>query len=418
MGGLITKVFTTRPNYISDLNRNKGDIGRLVTVGTPTQGSELAAYLADHVSQPLIPKPISELFGALTVGNLLERAGMTVNCGEPKCAIQSLRPGSSELAIAAGSNLASFGVRGLAPESSNVESALNALLATFSNTTIDGLLGSSHDTIVSLTSQNSSATSQINVEAVHAETPLNWLYGLGGMGVPVETTAEVSLDAINCHLYKKTCSTLGVVRTSYIGKDTVLSNQFLSLDLSTRVKIPQTALIFSPDLPDEIGVASTINTRVSTADGQVEGIYYTNGEFGLKFLTGQNLLGVDLTSEPLVKIYGIVLISGNKYATFSKNILRIPVGSPTAILSNADEISLSQGQRFPLEVIAVYGNKTLDVTDFVSISEAGNLIATQARDIVALNTGNGIIKIMFSGQEITMPINITPGLNIFYNGFE
>jgi parallel beta-helix repeat protein len=134
MGGLIARSLVAYKNrlYRNSGNLFQGDIHRLITIGTPHYGSELAEWLTDN--------------GDTIARTVLLNTGRQMGPG-----VAELRPNSQALANIGVTNVLSHVLVGHAPPSSGTEKILNTLLL---GTSIDELLGDDHDTIVSSVSQS------------------------------------------------------------------------------------------------------------------------------------------------------------------------------------------------------------------------------------------------------------------------
>jgi pimeloyl-ACP methyl ester carboxylesterase len=128
MGGLVTRGDAARSDFRRRDNYSRGDIRKLITIGTPHFGSPLAAYLVDHK----VYKSIAEL----------------LNYMGP--AIYDLVPSSEALNALNGSDLQTHAIVGIAPANSHFEQKINKILFFTDVGTIQQDL---HDVVVPVTSQ-------------------------------------------------------------------------------------------------------------------------------------------------------------------------------------------------------------------------------------------------------------------------
>lgn len=165
MGGLMAKWASQEDPVL---------IGRVVSIGSPYTGSELAAVLDSEITR-LVAGPwafarlLSEYFGgAATFSQVLDSFGIGT-------AFLALQPGSNEL-IALQSRPAApvFAVNGNAPSDSSVERLLNLLLritclpSLICDRNVDGVFSAhgGHDTIVGRSSQFDGAEAWVDIPGI------------------------------------------------------------------------------------------------------------------------------------------------------------------------------------------------------------------------------------------------------------
>jgi pimeloyl-ACP methyl ester carboxylesterase len=157
MGGLLTRSFLDNtsdqaPYFPAAPFLPSNPVHKLITIGTPHNGSPLAVTLFNNESKSavIVPPPffvLCHLFSTCTLADLMGALGKNVRGG----AVQSLEEGISS----APKNYTFNSIVGAAPTYSLTETALNALINIFlPGDTVNGILGGpDNDTIVPASSQ-------------------------------------------------------------------------------------------------------------------------------------------------------------------------------------------------------------------------------------------------------------------------
>ncbi len=177
LGGLLARAridWEIRP-FVTIGNYNHGDIYKIITIGTPHEGSNLANWFIEHQCDEMewLASWTDDVESGDRVRDVLNRQGRPIGP-----AIYGLQQDSVALSNIGRSSVLSHAIIGIAPNDSGSESTLNDLPKYSGNdgTTIDGLLGgnNNHDTIVERQSQTG-RIGQITVanNVVHARVSGN-----------------------------------------------------------------------------------------------------------------------------------------------------------------------------------------------------------------------------------------------------
>jgi len=151
MGGLAARAYIKRPDYKKRTNFMRGDIHKLITIGTPHLGSEFATFMFAH-QDDVIYRTIHRSpprVERIRLRDLMRRIGTPIDEG----AIEALQPSSRALTAIGPTKAPGHAVVGNS-RASCTEGVLNVLLQFVDAfTTVDGLLGEDNDTISSTESQ-------------------------------------------------------------------------------------------------------------------------------------------------------------------------------------------------------------------------------------------------------------------------
>lgn len=405
MGGLAARWFAS--NLPLEF---PGSVNRLITIGTPHQGSELARQL--WLNRNSAPAPatgagalaICALKGILpcSLSNLMASFNNRVDAG-----VESLQPTSSEL-----NQLGNFGhlsIAGQATAFSATEYWLNWLFigAFAPGTSVSSALGPLNDTIVSTASQTAlAADASIVNDVVHrplisneiGETAsvavwnqiLYWL--MGGTGSPVFNASSVmNLGAAGGN---QAASGLSV------------------FDLTGKTSLPATNVTFTPasdtplgaNLPVVISAASSTRTIVGVLLVQTGGApddipvrYVVEAPFSLTFTP------VALGSAEFI---AFVVFSDDTYAATALRYPIQPSGSLDFLtLSNVPVASLPVGTATTVHTTAWYSTGPVDVTSTAAYAMRGGAYSVFSVDagglLTATGTGSDWLDVTYGGKTLS-----------------
>jgi pimeloyl-ACP methyl ester carboxylesterase len=445
MGALLARTLPGHPWYKREDNGNLGELGFLVSIGSPMLGSPLAQILADNAQDVYVPCTGScgtqfELMCAqlgdceaipTVLAHALSAFGMPITCGLPAneaCAVQALTPGSAQLnALASPAELPYVGVRGVAPEDSPEETMLNALLLPLSLSTLDSLFlqgpngHAKHDTIVGYLSQNAGASQQTDIENIfHASVP-NLIRQSS-----TETNSSEVMRAVACYLGGlSACAPAGIegvtatdVPEAY---NQAILDAFLATDISDWQDVSADGLVVGYAEGFEPVMGSPTSLDVSAVEGQVEVVFYQVGNDALQKVVGNPAYIPVTPRTPTISIHGVALLSDNRFARFRHDAeVTLPGGPPYDLLVTPRNIRMEQGTSLPLQVKARYVGGLFDVTGLVTSEwEGGEALATLDDGILqALAAGSGAIRISWSGAQAVVPVQVEDVSVIFHDGFE
>ncbi len=155
MGGLVTRYFITKGPPSPSPQLLPKSVHKLITIGTPHLGSELATKLENEKDlPPILLLPLSPLvytlcltFTACTLGDVMNLLGKPVGTG-----VESLEPAYPRLAQLSLSPFSA--ITGDAPPSSLIGDILSGLIKCWlPGQSLASILGQANDTIVSADSQ-------------------------------------------------------------------------------------------------------------------------------------------------------------------------------------------------------------------------------------------------------------------------
>ena len=420
MGGLVTRYFMSTAGYLGNPALLSNPVHKLVTIGTPHQGSPLATLLWQ--GQALTGAPWVSVFclyngiSPCTLGALMASQGSVVDTG-----VLSLTPPSaipdydSPLNALSPSNQYSALV-GQAPTQpeSGTESELTTLIGAFySGQTDESVLGPANDTIVQATSQSSGATATATVDGIVHEAlvlgdvgetayPPVWnqvLYWLvGGTGPPPTDTAFTA---------------------KYARPATTASGPPLMLNLSGYTQVPASNVSYSPTTGSTltINAAATV-TAASSTKVIAETILLQNvtdpTDVPLLY-SAQSPFSISYTPTRLgtANFVAIAVFSDNTYAATTLSYTLQLSGTPSALnLLNAPAASMTVGASQVIQTDALFSSGPVDVSQvaaYTAGSGSTNVFSVGSGGTITA-TGNGVdvLNVSYSGVTATAQIAVGP----------
>ncbi len=417
MGGLVTRYFTSTygPQPAGPLPVNP--IHKLITIGTPHEGSPLAATLLQN--QPALVSSSASVDNAAcislsvspcTLGGLMAAQGKKVDT-----AISSLAPGSTQLASLANSQGQYSAIAGLAPASSVTAFGLNALISGFlPGQNLNSILGPNHDTIVPYDSELAGAADFTNVTGVvHA----NLCQGVAGCPDIGETQSPVIFNyiynvLIGGSLFPSSNSPSGPDASE---AQTTTAAPTPTFDLTGYTQVPATNVSFYPANNATLMINTAANiTATSTTKTITEVLLYQAvsdyADIPLQFVT-QSPFSIAFTPPRLggATFAAIVLFSDMTYTSTTLTYALQTSGSPSGLtLVNAPVANMAVGDSRVVAARAAFSNGTVDVTQaavYAVRSQTAAVFSVSAGGtITATGSGEGWLDVTYGGVTASAQI--------------
>jgi pimeloyl-ACP methyl ester carboxylesterase len=403
MGGLLARALAAPVNacfqphlYRSRANFLSGDFHKIITVGTPHRGSDLANWLVANRCRPLSGK-----VGWLLGGGTLESQLADSYHRPMGDAIFELQTTSPALGLL-DTSVPTHTIVASAPlGESPTEHTLNyAPRAIGSSDTIDSLLGGDgqHDTIVGLTSQAAgligSRTSTLGTRLVHADLDTDASEDVG------ETESVQTLDEVRSLLRAHVADSFGPVPRyapgpNYHAPDTCATpaHGALAPPVGVPTLLPTPGQVFRP--------GETVIVTFSVAGGNaIDGVLIGYGPY-VRDLPSSGPMTLSFAAP---RSGGRVLIHATTYGPGPENyeasteILVLPAESPLELEVSPSELrfdSVGQKQRLTVNGIMPDGS-SIELTS----GAAGTLYAMQSGTAnVASVSADGEVTAEWDGQE-------------------
>ncbi|XCN71444.1 MAG: ankyrin repeat domain-containing protein [Candidatus Electrothrix aestuarii] len=469
MGGLITRARTVwmGDKYKRKDNYNKGDFHKIITIGTPHQGSPFGNVLAECKDVKKMYMRCEPDRDCYTKCN--ESPGPVLRCKE-KCksfckrygvgislkewmsarkkpidqGVEDLQIVSEAIANIPLTDVPSHAVIGIASDNSifelgfNIAFQLDFLLGKFDirlkdnneKISVDRLLGKEHDTIVTAKSQRGGLSGQktsVVKGVVHAPLPVIEDSG--------ETTSKkVSKNIINLLLKNKLVTSLRgeenkqwgfFTATSANNEQTEYTDCKSPAKTDTKGYILGTSIKFVPLAGTVIRPGGNVDIKfdIQGEDEQKAAFFQIDNK--VIQVKGEPPYVANYKIPPYkagkINIYVDTIGSDKESYSFSSHILVVPEGSPDSISSSQEDILLSQvGSTYQLEVIGKYPNGS----EFnIAEGELGTTYATESgtEDIITVSSdglieakGKGLDSVLItnSGHSFKVSVQVDPILTI------
>ncbi|MCF6300530.1 MAG: hypothetical protein L3J52_05370, partial [Proteobacteria bacterium] len=438
MGGLVarSRVKYSLDPYFSMGNYFKGDYHKLISIGSPHQGTEIADALIQNkcvqrnLCVPTLPHGTLACSG-ISLEDVFNLAGKPLGA-----AIYGFQTGSDALNKIGQTDVVGHAIVGVAPSApdSDTEDNLNLLLALFNlNLTIDGLMGGNggHDTIVPLLSQRGGVASNAFTAS---------------QGV---VHAGVELDLINPDDIQETASQdIFSIALSLLANQPVASDSFSSFGLlpaggqyiaPADCPNPRAAnnrgslaeISFMPAQGTLVSQGQAIQIQFNIIGGEpIDGVIFAiNG--GLHSITGAPPYSFEYTTPGdkagRIDIHAQTVGSGSEHYAFDTHIIVQPDQDPVSLTALPTNISFSQpGRNMPLYVVGTFPNDIeIDIsssvtgTNYTVLSGTQEVISVSPDGVInAIGVGQDTILVSNAGLTTNIIVKVSPELPIFINGFE
>jgi len=429
MGGLVTRYFmsTGPPSPVQTLLSNP--VHKLITIGTPHLGSNLAAEL-DRLQQNLpaarglLDVPIFTavwcVLGNCTLGDVLK--GMQ---DQVDGATASLEPNSGQLQTLSLSNVFSA-IVGTAPSSSFTERALNALIGAYApGETLTSILNSeTNDTIVPVLSQDPIQASDTAIIPNIVHTSLCSVIPISSW--QCSDTGETASLAVWNQAYFWLTGGTGAAPTLSPAVDasrrptpatTPTSSPLPVLDLTRYTQVAASNVTFSPVSGSTLATNSVTNITAASSTKTISELLLAQTAMDPTdtplFYAMQSPFSVSFTPVRLgVTTFGaIAVFSDNTYAMTTLNYAFQPVSTPYALnLLNAPLAIMEVGESRIVQANALFPNGTINVTQaatYKAASGSTDVFTVSAGGTITAN-GNGVdeVRVSYGGVTSIAPIRV------------
>lgn len=407
MGGLVSRRFMSKPPPLALESLPANPVRKLVTIGTPHNGSPLADELAVKRDVPVAGFICATLPTGTpcTLGEAFALKGMNVDT-----AIFSLRPlGASLAALSPSPYSAIIGmapVAGISPES-NTERFLTILTKGFLGKRLSEILVDTHDTIVPTSSQlgGHSTSTVIVPNVVHSvkgdpaelgETgnPIVWMgayTSLTGQPAPLPDVRASSADLVGDPLPSFDLTGYTEVAASNVGFDPIsgtpiTSNAQATIGAYSISKTISQLWLFQT-------VADPTDTPVLAKETPPYLVAFTPHRLG----------SADFVA--------IAVFSDMTYAKASLSYPLQATGSTSTLgLINPPIGNMASGITFRIPVSAKYTNGTFDVTAFATYrARSGGATvfsASAGGEITTTGIGTDWLDVSYAGLTVSTPITV------------
>ncbi len=436
MGGLVARCFLNKVTCVGPPALPaffaSNAIHNLVTIGTPHQGSQLAAELEANAStvassSAVIIPAYCRLKSIVpcTMGGVFGSQGHTIGS-----AIQSMEPGSSQLLSLSPSDVFSA-IVGVKPAATTTcpslpfcaEGALDLLIGTFlPGQTDESVLGDESDTIVSVSSQNNDQNSDV----LQMATIANVVHTVVFPGDIAETASSCTWSQTVFWLMGGSGLTPFGCSSSNSSSPSVLAHQFdettsgapSTLDLTGYAQVPASNVSFSPATGSNltIGSQTTITATSSTKTisevllfqtvsdpTDVPMFYSTQSPFSITFTPTRMGSG---------NFVAFAVFSDMTFATTTLQYTFQPSGSPMSLaLVNAPSGNLPVGSIAVVNAQAGFSSGPIDVTQLAAYSarSGSSAVFSLASGGVITATGPGVDWLDVSYGGFTASAQVTVG---------
>jgi pimeloyl-ACP methyl ester carboxylesterase len=410
MGGLVARAREQdrgpRIAFKRKENRYRGEFHKLITIGTPHQGSPFADYLAKYKCWPI-------------------GTAVTVSHHSIGQAIYDLQTTSRTLFLLRSTVVPGHAIVGRKPASSATEHQWNLLLFSFGES-LDGILGSDgqHDTVVRVVSQRgglTDGTTATTVEGViHSTMPVA---GMVDDGITETTAPEVFGLVLQLLAAPVSPDTFGSVNPPPVfvptGQEFVNVPCFgLALKRAASggaTLTPAPATVVRPGEVIHVVFSVPVSAASTSAMVSIGGrMIDVTGSAG-SFLTSYQL-PPDVTGRITISATTLDLGEGN--LSSETYVVALPSAPPAALAPSPGSVEFAvTGLTTKLAVIGMYGDgATADLTSSASgtaystLSGTGSVVTVSVEGVVqAVANGQDTIVIQNGGQtaSVTATVNIT-----------
>jgi pimeloyl-ACP methyl ester carboxylesterase len=414
MGGLVARAYARRPAYRTAANYMQGEINRLVTIGTPHAGTELADWLLAHIDIPVNEDSIiADLFSCEECGPITLREFMSdvlhrsIGTGISALSVAGIRRATD---LAGPEDLSFSSVSGIAVGGSSVQEMLNLIIESFDgyvgyagHDSLDSIFHADNDTIVNSASQASGAVRNIDAAGIVHASPFPW--------DATETNGEA---------FEKLKMLLGGVpplvssamsSTRRIDKAEILDVKSGYPSLATLGRASSDSVSLTP--PDGASLAALSPVTVSAF---AAGKSVTR----LSVLLDEKL--VDLAEAPFGWVWtplrpGVfearlaVIFDDDTYAIKIANYKVVPPPTLVALVAEPNALFLSgPGAKLFLQAQALFGSGSYGVRELASytVASGGAKVASVSTDgeVTALAFGTATVFIYYLDKTIVVPVYV------------
>jgi probable HAF family extracellular repeat protein len=401
MGGLVTRYFLSPAGSAVRAGNPAllpNPVHKLITIGTPHQGSPLATALVNNQNQTSVVLLAADpelylwcfAFSTCTLGDVLGVIGDSVDTGA-----QSLAPGSSQLQALSPTNVFSA-IVGTAPTLSTTEVLLNVLIGAFlpGQTVSTIMSGQPNDTIVPVSSQDPPRAADMATipEVVHTSICGSYCLDVG----------EAASQAVWAQAYwwltgGIASAPVASLTSSATSSEATAPAPILNLRGYTQVSASNVAIV--PASGSTLPINSTTNITATSATKTITEVlllqvvadpadtvllYVTQSPFSIPFKA---------TRLGSANFGAIAVFSDNTYAITNLSYTLQPSGTPYALnLVNTPIANMTIGVSRVINANAVFISGPTDVTQvatYTARSGTASVFGLSSGGTITA-TGNGV----------------------------
>ncbi len=426
MGGLVTRYFLSTAGYLGNPALLQNPVHKLITIGTPHLGTNLATTLVNNQAQvtvlALTADPVVQglclAFSSCTLGDLFSLLGKPIDTGA-----QSLEPGSPQLFALSSSNIFSA-IVGSAPTSpiSATESLLDVVIAAFlPGQTVASILNNQlNDTIVPIASQDPPGTyDTATVEGI-VHTSVCGPCSMGETASPaVWQQAYWWLTGGTAYAPTEGLTASASPKTSESKAVSAATPPLPMLNLSGYAQVASSNVTFTPATGSTLTINSVSNITAASSTKTITEVlllqtvmdpadtillYSTQSPFSISFTPAR--LGT-------ASFAAIAVFSDNTYAITTLNYTLQPSGSPYALnLLNVPVASMTVGSSQVVQAYALYTGGQINVTQaatYTAASGTANVFGVSSGGtITADGDGVDLLNVSYGGASATVQIPVGP----------
>jgi pimeloyl-ACP methyl ester carboxylesterase len=417
MGGLVTRYFLSTSGYLGNLSLPQNPVHKLISIGTPHLGTNLATFLANNQDQTTVLTGIplvGSLCGTLascTLGNVFSEIGKPVGP-----AVQSMETGSAQLHALSPSSVFSA-IVGTAPANvgSRTEKLLDVLINAFApGQTVSSILNNQlNDTIVPIASQDPPGTND-------TATVAGIVHSAVSSSDTGETTSQTVWNQVFWWLTGGTAyNPAPDVSSSVTPKTPAASAPPPVLDLSGYTQVAASSVAFEPATGSNLTINSATNITVALSTKTIAEVlllqtvadpadtvlfYATQSPFTISFVP---------TRLGTANFTAIAVFNDNTYATAALSYTLQPSDAPYALsLLNAPSAHMTVGSSQVIEADALFNSGAIDVTQVASYtarSGSQNVFSVSPNGtIIAKGNGVDLLDVSYGGISTTTQIPVGP----------
>ncbi len=412
MGGLVTRSFMSQKTPPNSLPPNV--VHRLITVGTPHEGSLLTKRLLDERNTPYNSSwQGSKIVGVICLKNLIspcflgnffgQHLGKRIESGTV-----SLQPSSYALSkLSAGAQY--FAIQGQAPYNSWTEWDLNWVISAFlEGESILSIIGTpAHDTIVSLDSQNGTAA----VDLVPIDGIVHTAIKFSG------DTGETGSQAVWNQAFFWLTGQQPPVRAS-IAVTKALTKPLPRLDLTGYTEVDGSFVSFSPPTGSKLTIGASTDILASSVSKTISTIVLfqtvVDAMDAPELAATESPFSIPFTPTRLgtADFVAFTLFSDMTYAVTGLSYPLQATGSPVSLsLGDDPDQNLTVGMTFQFATTSEYpGAGSIDVTNAATYAaRSGTSVVFSVQPggaITAIGSGVDWLDVSYLGLTASAKISV------------
>jgi pimeloyl-ACP methyl ester carboxylesterase len=432
MGGLVARYFLSPAGSAGPASNPAllpNPVHKLITIGTPHQGSALTGKLETDPSpiaasvslDTVICSAVSTLVSPCNVVNLFNAIGKKVDT-----AVASMEPGSPQLGMLDPATPYSA-IVGLSAVPAQfplqvTEPVLNSIISGFfPGASIETILGTtSHDTIVSAVSQGGGDPYPVTLPAVVVHANLCGAPYVISLVCP--DTGETSSPTFWSQAYWELTGGTGLA-PAIVTSDTRRASTakttapLPTLNLTGYTQVAASNVTFLPATGSTLTISSAANITATSSTKTITEVLLvqivTDPTDTVLLYAVQSPFTISFTPTRLgsASFAAIAVFSDNTYAATTLNYTLQPSGTPYALnLVNVPVANMTVGSSRVIQAEALFTSGPINVTQvatYTALSGSSNVFGTSSGGTITAN-GNGmdLLSVSYGGLTTTAPIAV------------